>query len=168
MKRMIFLLVISSYPAFLWAGEASPPIDCKVKAKLSSQGSVGEAIVEELRQTKTKLFMAIYGFNNLVLAEELVNLAKRGISVRIKMDDQKTMKKKHRRVIQSLRARGIPVQIVGRENKNHNKFVVIDGTKVITGSYNWTLRAEKNWENLLILDCPKLAQMYEREWETIR
>jgi len=85
MKRMIFLLVISSYPAFLWAGEASPPIDCKVKAKLSSQGSVGEAIVEELRQTKTKLFMAIYGFNNLVLAEELVNLAKRDISVRMKL-----------------------------------------------------------------------------------
>lgn len=112
--------------------------------------------------------MAIYGFNNLALAEELVNLAKRGISVRIKMDDQKTMKKKHLRVIQSLRARGILVQIVGREIKNHNKFVVIDGIKIITGSYNWTLKAEKNWENLLILNCPKLAKMYEREWETIR
>ena len=168
MKSVIFLLVISLCPTILWAGESSPLIDCKVKARLTSQGSIGETILEELRQTKTKLSMAIYGFNNLELAEELVNLAKRGISVRIKMDDQKTMKMKHRRVIQSLRARGVPVQIVGRESKNHNKFVVIDGAKVITGSYNWTLRAEKNWENLLILNCPKLAEMYEREWEIIR
>ena len=168
MKRMFFLLFISLCPTFLWAGESSTPIDCKVKAKFTSQGSIGETILEELHQTRTKLSMAIFGFNNLVLAEELVTLAKRGISVRIKMDYQKTMKKKHRRVVQSLRARGIPVQIVGRESKNHNKFVVIDGSKVITGSYNWTLRAEENWENILILNCPKLAKMYEREWETIR
>ena len=168
MRRMIFLLVISLCPIILWAGESSPLIDCKVKARFTSQGSVGETILEELRQTRTKLSMAIYGFNNMVLAEELVNLAKRGISVRIKMDGHKTMKKKHRRVVQFLWAEGIPVQIVGRESKNHNKFVVIDGVKVITGSYNWTLRAEENWENLLILNCPKLAEMYEREWETIR
>jgi phosphatidylserine/phosphatidylglycerophosphate/cardiolipin synthase-like enzyme len=57
---------------------------------------------------------------------------------------------------------------VAPERKNHNKFAVIDGKRVITGSYNWTLKAEQNWENLLFLDCPELAEKYEQEWERIR
>jgi phosphatidylserine/phosphatidylglycerophosphate/cardiolipin synthase-like enzyme len=45
---------------------------------------------------------------------------------------------------------------------------VIDGRRVLTGSYNWTQKAETNWENLLIIDCPELAKSYEAEWEKIR
>ena len=64
--------------------------------------------------------------------------------------------------------RRVRVQAVAPEGRNHNKFAVIDQDKVITGSYNWTLKAEKNWENLLILDCPELAKLYVREWEAIQ
>jgi phosphatidylserine/phosphatidylglycerophosphate/cardiolipin synthase-like enzyme len=56
---------------------------------------------------------------------------------------------------------------VAPNGRNHNKFAVIDRKRVITGSYNWTLKSEGNWENLLILDCPELAKAYENEWERI-
>ena len=54
----------------------------------------------------------------------------------------------------------------------HQKFAVIDQNVVLTGSYNWTLSAEKfNHENLLVFrDARPLADEYRREffrlWET--
>jgi phosphatidylserine/phosphatidylglycerophosphate/cardiolipin synthase-like enzyme len=44
---------------------------------------------------------------------------------------------------------------------------VIDGTRVLTGSYNWTAKAESNWENLLVIDCPELAKASESEWDKV-
>jgi phosphatidylserine/phosphatidylglycerophosphate/cardiolipin synthase-like enzyme len=51
----------------------------------------------------------------------------------------------------------------------HHKFAVIDGRYVVTGSYNWTESAERrNRENLVILDCPEVAQAFSAAWESIR
>jgi phosphatidylserine/phosphatidylglycerophosphate/cardiolipin synthase-like enzyme len=50
----------------------------------------------------------------------------------------------------------------------HNKFAVIDGRRILTGSFNWTNSAEdRNRENLLVLDCEELARRYEQEWVEI-
>jgi len=43
--------------------------------------------------------------------------------------------------------------------------MIIDGTTVITGSFNFTKAAEeKNAENLLIIKSPELAKMYTDDW----
>lgn len=48
----------------------------------------------------------------------------------------------------------------------HDKFAVIDGRQVITGSFNWTTQAEnRHRENIVVLDCEDLARIYEEEWE---
>lgn len=50
-----------------------------------------------------------------------------------------------------------------------HKFAVIDSRWEITGSFNWTVSAEnQNRENLVILDCPDLARSFTAEWELIR
>ena len=169
MKKTVGLLILLLCCSPALAGETDAPVNCKVRASFSSEGSIAEAVLKEVRQARSKLSLALYGFNNVVMCEELVKLASQGIDIRVKVDKKKTMKKKRgRRVVEILKAAGIKVQTVGQEEKNHNKFIVIDATKVITGSYNWTLRAEQNWENILIMDCPELAKQYEREWEKIR
>ena len=50
----------------------------------------------------------------------------------------------------------------------HNKFVVIDGTHLITGSFNWTVQAGKsNQENLLVVDHPYYIEKYNTEFESL-
>ena len=50
----------------------------------------------------------------------------------------------------------------------HDKFAVVDGTRVLTGSFNWTYSAEdRNWENLVIIESPPLAKAYAREFRHI-
>jgi phosphatidylserine/phosphatidylglycerophosphate/cardiolipin synthase-like enzyme len=86
----------------------------------------------------------------------------------LKVDAGRSAGSKVSRILERLKAGGVQVQTVASDGRNHNKFVIIDGARVLTGSYNWTFKAESNWENLLLLDCPELAKRYEVEWEKIR
>jgi phosphatidylserine/phosphatidylglycerophosphate/cardiolipin synthase-like enzyme len=47
----------------------------------------------------------------------------------------------------------------------HDKVMILDGETVITGSYNWTVAAdEQNGENLLMIRDPRLAKVYTENW----
>ncbi len=168
MKKVLCLSIVLFASSVALSSHAKEALHCKVRATFSSGGSIGEAVAQEIRQTRSKLSLALYGFSNSALAEDLAKLAARGVTVRLKIDTEKSAERKESQVIKLLRTAGVRVETVAAEGRNHNKFAVIDESRVITGSYNWTLKAEKNWENLLILDCPELAKMYEKEWEAIR
>lgn len=160
----VFVMVFS----LAQSSRANEILTCKVRALFHSRGGIGEAVTQEIRQVRSNLFLALYGFDNRALAEELAKIAARGVSVSVKIDAAKSKEKKEARIVEFLKTSGVRVQPVAPDGRNHNKFAVIDQSKVITGSYNWTLKAEKNWENLLILECPELAKMYAKEWETIQ
>jgi phosphatidylserine/phosphatidylglycerophosphate/cardiolipin synthase-like enzyme len=50
----------------------------------------------------------------------------------------------------------------------HHKVIIIDRRVVITGSYNFTGRAEEvNDENVLIIDHPGIAEAYMAEFERV-
>lgn len=166
MKR----LGVISLAAFLCAASAhgAESIDCKVMPSFSSGGSIGDTVAREIRATQRKTLLALFGFNNPRLADELAQLAKRGVSVRVKIDATKGELKKEAGLAGMLKSAGAEVTAVAPQGKNHNKFAVIDGATVLTGSYNWTVKAETNWENLLVIRCGELARMYEGEWEKIR
>jgi Phosphatidylserine/phosphatidylglycerophosphate/cardiolipin synthases and related enzymes len=147
---------------------ADDTINCQVATRFSSQGSVGDVVVAAIRGAKERLTLALYGFDNSDLGDELIQLVKKKVAVRLKIDAARSAGKKIVALIDKLKAGGVDVQTVAPNARNHNKFAIIDGRRVLTGSYNWTLKSEKNWENLLILDCPELAKAYESEWERIR
>lgn len=69
---------------------------------------------------------------------------------------------------EKLRRRGMEVLEDGNCYTMHHKVIVIDGRVVITGSYNFTGRAEDvNDENLLIIDDPVIAQAYLDEFNRV-
>jgi len=48
----------------------------------------------------------------------------------------------------------------------HNKIMIIDKIKIITGSFNFTKAAEEmNAENLLIISSKELANLYLDNWQ---
>jgi phosphatidylserine/phosphatidylglycerophosphate/cardiolipin synthase-like enzyme len=54
---------------------------------------------------------------------------------------------------------GVPVFIDSEHAIAHNKPILIDGARVVTGSYNFSKAAEvSNAENLLIFADPTLAE----------
>ena len=49
----------------------------------------------------------------------------------------------------------------------HNKVMVIDNKTVVTGSYNFSENAEKNDENLVIIESPLIAAAYTRYFDAL-
>jgi phosphatidylserine/phosphatidylglycerophosphate/cardiolipin synthase-like enzyme len=166
---MKFLGLCFAFSILLWPrlSTSAESVDCRVASKFSSQGSVGKTVTEAIRDTKERLTLALYGFDNSDLGDELLSLVKKKVAVRVKVDSARSASKKIVALIDKLKAGGVEVQTVAPNGRNHNKFAIIDGKRILTGSYNWTLKSENNWENLLILDCPELAKAYEAEWERI-
>jgi len=53
-------------------------------------------------------------------------------------------------------------------DKLHHKFAVIDGARVITGSFNWSpSAAHQNDETLLLIESPLLAAHFTREMDRL-
>jgi phospholipase D len=160
-----FLLIVSAIVEPTWGDEA---VNCNVRALFPRQTSITETLTQEIGQTKSRLLLALFGFDNPALGAELTKLAKRGVKVALKVDAGKSTGKKEGRLIEGLKAAGVSVQAVAPDGRNHNKFAVIDDSKVITGSYNWTVKAKRVFDNLLILDCSELAKKFRQEWESIQ
>jgi phosphatidylserine/phosphatidylglycerophosphate/cardiolipin synthase-like enzyme len=59
---------------------------------------------------------------------------------------------------------GVGTPRLARGDKLHHKLAVIDGQRVITGSFNWSpSAAHQNDETLLVIDSPLLAKHFSRE-----
>jgi hypothetical protein len=50
----------------------------------------------------------------------------------------------------------------------HHKFCVVDHLWVINGSYNWTRRAQRNHENITVMDDPDMARQFLLKYEQLK
>jgi len=158
MKRRIFLFTVSFIfliSSFSFAQEA--------KVFFSPQGGCTGAIVSALSKARQTLDIAMYSFTSDDIAQEIVQAKRKGTKIRMICD--KTQAGQRASQIEFLKTQGIPVRIYQGAGIMHNKFAVIDGKVLMTGSFNWTTNAEdENAENLLILTDQKLIAKYEKEF----
>ena len=86
---------------------------------------------------KKTIDLAIFSFTNNDLADALIAAHERGVKVRIITDDE-AMKGKGADT-QRMADAGIPCRTDSEEQYHmHNKFMVVDQTILLTGSFNWT------------------------------
>ena len=112
-----------------------------------------------IRGAKKSIFLQAYSFTSRFIANDLIAASKRGVIVKIIADksqiNQKTSK------ILLLNKYNIPIYIDYKISIAHNKVIIIDRKKVISGSYNFTESAEmRNAENLIIIDDKDIAERY--------
>ena len=110
--------------------------------------------------------MAAYTFTSKPVAEALVRAQRRGVDVRLVVD---RCDAEHRYTAATFVAHeGVPVRVDYRYAIMHDKFIVVDGTTVEEGSFNFTAAAEhKSAENVLVLHDAQVAGEYDREWRRL-
>lgn len=100
------------------------------------------------------------------VSDAILDAHKRNVAVRIVTDDDKAGDPGSD--VNRLGRQGIAVRVDYSPYHMHHKFAIVDGTKLLTGSYNWTRTASKeNEENFLITDDPRLVGKFQREFETL-
>ena len=107
-----------------------------------------------------QILVAAYSFTSKPIATALVDAMQRGVDVRV-VADLKGNSAKYS-AVNFLANKGVPVRLNGRYSIMHNKYMVIDGQHVETGSFNFTQAAAKsNAENALLLrGVPEMAAIY--------
>jgi hypothetical protein len=127
-------------------------------------------IQTELKNASVSIHVAVAWFTDAKLFALLCDKAKAGLDVQlIVVDDSITQNCSINYKI--LELSGGKVYLIN-ENQGalmHNKFCVIDGTTTITGSYNWSLKAQSNHENITITrDSEELATLFLEEFKRIK
>jgi phosphatidylserine/phosphatidylglycerophosphate/cardiolipin synthase-like enzyme len=130
----------------------------------SPHGGCTDAVIRELDKAKSTILVQAYSFTSAPIAKTLLSAHKRGVKVEVILDkSQRTQKYSSATFFFNA---GIPVKIDSQHAIAHNKVMVIDGETVITGSFNFTKKAEENnAENLLVIRDKKLADRYIKNWQ---
>ena len=99
-----------------------------------------ERLIQYMNKATKSIKICVFTMTNDKLANGVNAAWQRGLTVRIISDDE-CMNQKGSDV-HWLSERGIPVRVDDRPDAHmHNKFMVLDDTHVITGSFNWTVTA---------------------------
>lgn len=131
-----------------------------------SPGSAEELAIKAINSARHSVYLAAYSFTSKPIAAALLAAHRRGIDVEVVLDKSNATAKYSGETF--LIHAGIPVRIDREHAIMHNKYMVIDGHTVETGSFNFTkAAAHTNAENVLVLwDAPALAQQYRADWDT--
>ncbi len=120
-------------------------------------------IVKEISNAKESIYVQAYGMTSPVIVESLVKAKEKGLKVRILLD-KSNLKDKWSK-IRELQDSGIDVGIDRVSGIAHNKVMIIDRVKVITGSFNFTRSADnRNAENVIIINNELVAKQYLNNW----
>lgn len=112
------------------------------------------------------IHLAIYSLTKDEFSEALIRAHKRGVEVKVLIDKGQALDKKADD--EMLEAAGVGLRRSKGDGSMHNKFAVIDGIIVCTGSYNLSERATtKNDENYVIIKDKETAQKYEAQFEKL-
>jgi len=138
-----------------------------VAVYFSPNGNALGALRHMINSARKSIDVQAFVLSTNRISKPLIDAHRRGVKVRVIFDSDAKRGKysKH----QDLRDAGIAVYFDGPSGaRAHNKVMLIDSRAIVTGSFNFTLQAdEENVENLVILDNKmKLVQAYQKQFET--
>ncbi len=129
-----------------------------------SVGGIDVAVVKLIEQARSTLDIAAFEWNNMAIHDAVLKAHQRGVKVRMVVDNEHTVEDDDS-TLQGLIDAGVPVVFDNRSALMHNKFMVIDGFVVITGSTNFTMNGVyRNNNNLLVLRSRRAAEVYQTEF----
>ena len=136
-----------------------------IRCALSRARIVRESSYAEINQARSVILVQAYSFTSMPIAKALVSAKQRGVSVEVILD--KSQRSERYSGATFLANAGIRTLIDEQPSIAHSKVIIIDGTSVITGSFNFTRSAQQyNAENLIVIRDGVLAQHYTENWVT--
>lgn len=132
--------------------------------------NIAERIQLEINQAQHSIYVAVAWFTNHELFELLLQKAQGGttVSLLLSNDHINANSDLEYELLNIGKSRVFPIG-EGKEELLQNNFCVIDSNVVITGSYNWSYKAESNFDNIILTrNDRQLAQQFIAEFHRIR
>jgi hypothetical protein len=134
---------------------------------MTSEGifeNIAERIEEEINKSQKDIYLAVAWFTNKNLFNSLVKKSHEGVKVILVISDNEINRNSSINYNDIQKGESKLFWIGGDKSFMHNKFCIIDDYVVITGSYNWSYKAETNFENVVITSGDgELATQFKKE-----
>lgn len=139
------------------------PIDQEVC--FSPEGNCDVKLWKFIQSAKVSLDVAVFDITHDKIAHEIMVASKR-IPVRVITDRRQS--KGQYSVVSTMIKAGVDVRIGKQRGIMHNKFCLVDGKMVQTGSFNYTDGAStKNNENQIYLSNPGVVAQYRSRFDAL-
>ncbi len=139
-----------------------------ISSFFSPNGGVQKRIITEIDKASTSIDIAIYSFTADPIRDALMRAKSRGVSIRLIADLGQSSGQGSE--ISFLEQQGISVKRMSGESGGimHNKYMIIDGITLFTGSYNWSANAEENsYENAVFVQGLKTVSEFSADFERL-
>ncbi len=136
----------------------------KVGVFFCPRDACAEQLIQEINSADKNIFIAIYSFTHDGISDALVEAKKRGVEIEVVFDyDQSAnASSDDEKLIEA----GIKVAKRNGSGYMHNKYTVIDGNFVATGSFNYSQNADtRNDENLVFIESFEVASKYKVDFD---
>jgi hypothetical protein len=135
---------------------------------------IQDHIIDELATADASIRIAVAWLTNHDIFEMLCHKASSSVRVELIMNNDR-INARSRLDYKKLEQFGGKIVRIGERGKRqhdtplmHNKFCIIDAETIITGSYNWTNKAQINDENILVIrENDDLARQFMDEFDSI-
>ncbi len=118
-------------------------------------------IVLRLKSARKSIKVAMAWFTNPVIFETLLRQCKKGVSVTLLINNDRINNRIDGLPFDKLIQNGAELHVVNAPSLIHHKFCIIDDQIVIDGSYNWTILAERNNdENIVVMEHGNVIETF--------
>jgi phospholipase D len=123
----------------------------------------GSLIAQEIVKARANIYVQAYGLTSSSIINQLKAARNRGVHVQVLLDGGNLSD--NAQIYRDLSSAGIETAFDKMPGIAHNKVMIIDNKKVITGSFNFTAAADsKNAENVLLIEDKNIASLYVQNW----
>jgi phosphatidylserine/phosphatidylglycerophosphate/cardiolipin synthase-like enzyme len=157
---------------FIFFMAAFPCCRGEITVYFSPNGGCEKAVISEIRKASQTIDIAMYFLSSRDIARAVIKARDNNVRVRMVLDQGQEIESASKSGY--LVKHAVDVRYHLGFGLMHNKFAIIDGKSLITGSFNWTRTAEeRNEENLLVITGEKAAiedfrRRFEYLWSTSR
>ncbi|KWN79238.1 endonuclease [Burkholderia ubonensis] len=143
-----------------------------VEAGFSPEGSAEQLVLRALGSAHHSIRLCAFSLTSPVVVRELIDAKRRGVDVAVVADERQNVREdrsgKGRAALNLLVNAGIPTRTVSVYAELHDKFALIDGETVQTGSFNYSAAAaRRNSENAIVIwRDGSLARSYLDHWQS--
>lgn len=139
-----------------------------IQTAFSPERGALQLVLSTIGSASQSIRMMGYSFTSPEVVRALVDAHRRGVEVKIVLDEKGNRNKASVAAMNLVAGAGIPLRTNDRYAIMHDKVIIVDGHTVETGSFNYTRAgARRNSENVLVIrEMPEVASHYLAHWQS--
>lgn len=140
----------------------------QIEVAFSPEAGAEALVLKVIGSAHQSLRLAGYSFTSPNVVRALIDARKRGVDVKVLVDDRGNRGKASIAAMNLVAGADIPIKVIATYAIHHDKYIVVDGRHTETGSFNYSQAAARsNSENALVVwNNPRLAADFTAHWDS--